>query len=41
VWQLHVELLYLYDDALPEWLKFTIPNTSAEFMVYLDGEVRS
>ena len=41
VWQLHVELLYLYDDALPQWLKFTIPNTSAEFMVYLDGEVRS
>lgn len=41
VWQFHLELLYLHDNALPEWLKFSIPNTNAEFTVYLDGEVRS
>jgi len=44
VWRFHVEVLYLPDwerTGLPQWLKFSIPNTDAEFMVYLDGEVRS
>ena len=41
VWQFHVELLYMPYEAVPEWLKFSIPGTNADFTVYLDGEVRS
>lgn len=44
VWRFHVELLYMphYEAyGVPEWLKFSIPGTNAEFTVYLDGEVRS